>query len=154
VWAAGEARGIGGVDVAILEGRIAGLAAARRLTEATRLLPERARARSFGDAVERAFALRPELRDLPAPDTIVCRCEDVTFEQIGRHGDWRTGKLHTRCGMGPCQGRVCGPALAFLLGWNVRSVRPPVFPSPVADLAQSMTMDGEESEEPVCVGPE
>jgi len=30
--------------------------------------------------------------------------------------------------MGPCQGRVCGPAVEFLFGWQVESVRPPVFP--------------------------
>jgi hypothetical protein len=37
-------------------------------------------------------------------------------------------KLQTRCGMGACQGRICGSAVEFLFGWNDRSVRPPIFP--------------------------
>jgi hypothetical protein len=52
---------------------------------------------------------------------------------VGRaagHPSWRSAKLHTRCGMGPCQGRVCGPAAEFLFGWKPESVRPPLFPPP------------------------
>jgi hypothetical protein len=42
-----------------------------------------------------------------------------------------------RCGMGPCQGRVCGPAVRHLLGWNPESVRPPVSPARVHSLISS-----------------
>ena len=46
-------------------------------------------------------------------------------------------KLQTRCGMGPCQSRVCGPAVEFLLGWKPDSVRPPLFPVSVNSLSQA-----------------
>ena len=47
----------------------------------------------------------------------------------------REAKLHTRCGMGPCQGRICGAAGEFLLGWTTPTPRPPLFPVEVATLA-------------------
>jgi D-hydroxyproline dehydrogenase subunit alpha len=80
------------------------------------------------------FALREELRDLVKDETIVCRCEDVTFERLKAHASWRSAKLQTRCGMGPCQGRVCGAAVEFLFDWRVESVRPPILPVRVESL--------------------
>ena len=68
-------------------------------------------------------------------DTIVCRCEDVTLGAITNHKVWRSAKLQTRCGMGPCQGRICGAAIEHLLGWQSESVRPPIFPVRVETLA-------------------
>ena len=65
----------------------------------------------------------------------MCRCEDVELKRLKEHDGWRSAKLHTRCGMGPCQGRICGPAVDFLLGWKVESVRPPIFPARVESLA-------------------
>ncbi len=73
-----------------------------------------------------AFPLRPELKNLARPDTLVCRCEDVPHERLCEHSSWRAAKLHARCGMGPCQGRVCAPAAEFLFGWQIDSVRPPL----------------------------
>jgi len=134
VWCAGEATGIGGVDPALLEGQVAGLAAAGRRADAARLFAARDRARRFGRALDRAFALRPELKSLATDETIVCRCEDVTRGRLAAYGSWREAKLHTRCGMGPCQGRVCGGATEFLFGWAPASGRPPVFPVPVGVL--------------------
>ena len=75
-----------------------------------------------------AFRLRPELNMVARPDTIVCRCEDVRLAQLQPHRTWRAMKLQTRCGMGPCQGRVCGPAVEQLLGCTVDGVREPVLP--------------------------
>jgi NADPH-dependent 2,4-dienoyl-CoA reductase/sulfur reductase-like enzyme len=134
VYAAGEATGIGGLELSLVEGEIAGLAAAGRHEEARRLFPERAKQRRFADLLNRTFALRAELKTLAAPDTIVCRCEDVVFEQLRAHDSWRAAKLQTRCGMGPCQGRICGSAVEFLFGWKVESVRPPVLPVRVESL--------------------
>jgi NADPH-dependent 2,4-dienoyl-CoA reductase/sulfur reductase-like enzyme len=134
VYCAGEATGIGGLDLSLVEGEIAGFAAAGRLDEARRRFPLRESYRRFAAAVEQAFALHRGLRELPHDDTLVCRCEDVIWRRIRSCGGWREAKLHTRCGMGPCQGRVCGSAVEFLLGWKVESVRPPVFPVPVASL--------------------
>ena len=135
VYAAGESTGIGGLELSLLEGEIAGLAAAGNRDDARRLFPDRAKQRRFADLLNRTFALRDELKTLAGPETIVCRCEDVEFERLRAHDSWRTAKLQTRCGMGPCQGRICGAAVEFLFGWKVESVRPPVLPVRVESLA-------------------
>jgi NADPH-dependent 2,4-dienoyl-CoA reductase/sulfur reductase-like enzyme len=134
VFCAGEPVGIGGVETALLEGQIAGYTAADKSERARKLFNRRDAARRFAALLDEAFALREELRRLPAPDTFVCRCEDVTFARLKQRSCWRDAKLHTRCGMGPCQGRVCGPAAEFLFGWKVDSVRPPIFPARVESL--------------------
>jgi len=128
VYSAGETTGIGGLELSLVEGEIAGLAAAGKHDAARELFPLRAKQRKFADLLNRTFALRDELKHLSTPQTIVCRCEDVTFERLQKHSSWRAAKLQTRCGMGPCQGRICGGAVEFLFGWRAESVRPPALP--------------------------
>lgn len=142
VYCAGEPTGIGGVELAVLEGRIAGLAAAGRPEEARKLARRRRGKLGFVGALEQACALDPQLRSLPTGDTRVCRCEDVRFVTLHGHSTWRDAKLQTRCGMGPCQGRICGPATEFLFGWRVESVRPPIFPALVSSLGSAFESDG------------
>jgi D-hydroxyproline dehydrogenase subunit alpha len=135
IFCAGEPTGVGGVDLALIEGQIAGLAAVGRKSEAQALFSKREKLRRFTRLLGETFCLRPELRSLPSADTLVCRCEDVPFSRLREHTSWRAAKLHTRCGMGACQGRICGPATEFLFQWNPDSVRPPVFPARVENLA-------------------
>jgi hypothetical protein len=139
VYCAGEPTSIGGVELALIEGQIAGVAAAGHANEAAALCSKRRKARQFAELLDRTFRLRAELRSLSLPETIVCRCEDVPYSRLRRCTSWRSAKLHTRCGMGPCQGRVCGPATQFLFKWNLDSVRPPVFPARVETLAALST---------------
>ena len=128
VFCAGESTGIGGVDLALVEGEIAGYAATNWEDRAKHLFAKRARFQKVVRILQDAFPLRPELKNLARPDTLVCRCEDVPHERLCEHTSWRAAKLHARCGMGPCQGRVCAPAAEFLFGWQIDSVRPPLFP--------------------------
>lgn len=137
VLCAGEPAGVGGLDCALVEGELAGHAASGREDRARALLGRRRRERAFAARLEHAFALRPELRGLPSADTLVCRCEDVPWSAVRELEDARSGKLLARCGMGPCQGRVCGPALEFLKGWSRDTVRPPLVPVPLDALAMS-----------------
>jgi D-hydroxyproline dehydrogenase subunit alpha len=137
VFAAGETCGIGGVDVALVEGTIAGLHAAGHPRAALRLIRRRARLRAFADRLEDAFSLRGELRRLAGPETLVCRCEDVALCRLRPEWTSRQAKLYTRAGMGPCQGRVCGSALEFLFGWTADTVRPPLFPVPLEALKEA-----------------
>ena len=136
IYCAGETTGIGGLELSLIEGEIAGLAAAGLHHEAATRFGSRRRLRKFSGLLNQTFALRDELRSTPRPDTLVCGCEDVSFERLRKQSGWRAAKLHTRCGMGPCQGRVCGPSIEFLFGWRLESVRPPVFPVRLASLAQ------------------
>jgi NADPH-dependent 2,4-dienoyl-CoA reductase/sulfur reductase-like enzyme len=120
VFAAGEPTGNTGADAALIEGTIAGLAAAGAsgatgaagfAGRAERLIPIRDRHREFARSVGDTFAPRPELLRLADDSTIVCRCEDVPFAALRAGWSAREAKLATRAGMGPCQGRVCGPIL-------------------------------------------
>lgn len=140
VFCAGEPTGVGGVELALVEGQIAGLVAVGQTVLARKLFGERRKARSFARLLDRAFRLRSELRRLPSAETIVCRCEDVPYSRLQEHRSWRAAKLQTRCGMGPCQGRICGPATQFLFQWNPDSVRPPVFPARVESLAKVISV--------------
>jgi NADPH-dependent 2,4-dienoyl-CoA reductase/sulfur reductase-like enzyme len=134
IYCAGEATGIGGLDLALLEGQIAGLVATGQTKAARALFSARTREQQFSRHLTGSFALRAELKRLAEPETLVCRCEDVSYQALQEHTNWRAAKLQTRCGMGPCQGRVCGSATAFLFGWTPDSVRPPVTVARVASL--------------------
>jgi NADPH-dependent 2,4-dienoyl-CoA reductase/sulfur reductase-like enzyme len=138
VYCAGEPTGIGGMELAVAEGELAGLCATGGMAD-SRLIARRNALRETAKRMERAFAPRPELRALATPDTIVCRCEDVTLGAIDRSWSMRKAKLYTRAGMGPCQGRVCGAALEFLYGWPAASVRLPTEPALVSTLTAEST---------------
>lgn len=127
VWAAGESTGIGGVDKALAEGTIAGLAAAGATPQRAQL-DARRHAHAFADLLAASFGPPDAMRQACSPSTIVCRCEDVRAADLAPHKSWRSAKLQTRAGMGPCQGRVCGAACGFLYGWEEAGKRPPVFP--------------------------
>ncbi len=145
IYCVGEATGIGGIEKALLEGQIAGFAAAGRLDRAKEMAAARDRRMRFARRLNSTFALRTELRTLARDETIVCRCEDVPNGSLRDCRTWREAKLHTRCGMGPCQGRICGPATQFLYGWDSPQPRPPLFPTDVSVLAEQWKEDARSS---------
>lgn len=126
VFAAGECCGIKGERGALIDGMIAGLAAAGGQQISGRLLRARNRHRQFGARLEQAFAPRRELVDRVTDRTVICRCEGVTRAAIDSSWTQRQAKLWSRIGMGTCQGAVCGPACATLFGWEQNSARPPL----------------------------
>ncbi len=124
VYVAGEAAGVGGAALALVEGEIAGRAAADwlrgRVTRPSARLRRRRRAqRRFAMAMHLAHPVRDGWRTWLSPDTLVCRCEQVAVSaitdatQLGAD-DARTVKLLSRAGMGWCQGRMCGYAVSCL----------------------------------------
>ncbi|CAM4225626.1 FAD/NAD(P)-binding oxidoreductase [Nocardiopsis rhodophaea] len=127
VFAAGEATGIGGADLAVTEGVIAGWTAAGGRADdplLRRALRTRERHRAFAARMRRAHAIGPGWPAWLTPDTLVCRCEEVPVADIdaacavtgaGGPRSLRSLKLTTRAGLGPCQGRVCGTALTELV---------------------------------------
>jgi NADPH-dependent 2,4-dienoyl-CoA reductase/sulfur reductase-like enzyme len=133
-YAAGECTGFGGSELALVEGAIAGHAAVGNLEAGRQLWPRRARWQGFAKTLNRAFALSPRLKSLAQPDTLVCRCEDVPYAALAGHSDWREAKLASRCGMGACQGRVCGGAVHHLFGWQPSAPRPPFSPARIETL--------------------
>jgi len=137
IFAAGECVGIAGVDAAIAEGGIAAAAGMGAVISAD-LRRDRSDARGWGRRLAETFALRAEVLRLATAETIICRCEDVTFGTLDRTWTSRQAKLYTRAGMGPCQGRVCGPALRAMLGWQLDRVRTPVYPAYLSSLTDSI----------------
>lgn len=135
VWCAGEPTGVGGLELAVLEGEVAGLDVAG-LEVPSDLRRARDAGRAHARRLQAAFGLTTV--EPPPPDTIVCRCEDVPCSEIDPSWTMRQAKLYTRAGMGPCQGRVCGAALQAMFGWAPDSVRTPLVPTPVASLVSTL----------------
>ena len=155
LYAAGDGAGVRGAAAAPAAGRVAALTALQDLSIHAGA-PERlntesaalARARRAGAAMARMMALRPAMIEAIPPDTIICRCEGVTRAKIDEAAAAGAGTINqlkhfTRCGMGPCQGRMCGDAAGALLA-NARGVgvadlgfatgRIPLRPVPMASI--------------------
>jgi NAD(P)H-nitrite reductase large subunit len=117
VFAAGEITGIGGAELAAVEGELAGYAAAayvgRWSPVPARIRRRRARLRRFATALSDVYAVQPGWRQWLADDTVVCRCEEVTAQDVRRAtaergaDGLRAIRLTSRAGLGLCQGRVC-----------------------------------------------
>ncbi|WP_149183647.1 NAD(P)/FAD-dependent oxidoreductase [Streptomyces sp. TRM49041] len=154
LWAAGETGGVGGAELARTEGELAGRAVAARLRggrgagarRIAELRRRRDRMRAFADVMAAAHAPGPGWTAWLDDTTDVCRCEEVTAgrirEAVADLGarDARTVKLLTRAGMGWCQGRMCGTAVACLAardgqGEPPAERRPFAVPVPLATLA-------------------
>lgn len=158
VYAAGDCAGVAGSFVAMDEGRIAGVAAARALgylsAEKAQGRMEPSRNRLVGlmrlrEALDEISLPRPGLFELAKDDTIACRCEEITLGEIkAALGDGVTDmnevKRMTRMGMGSCQGRMCAPALQEIIAREQGlapaeigplNPRPPIKPMPIVAMA-------------------
>ena len=156
LFIAGDAGGISGAAAAPIEGEIAGLSVAHRLGALTdtefrkrsAVLRRRCHATQvFGQAMSALMAPRAGHLATATADTTVCRCEDVSRAEIesaltAGAGDINQLKSWTRAGMGPCQGRMCGEAVAALVAAQVGgrvaagqwTARVPITPVPIAAL--------------------
>jgi thioredoxin reductase len=127
VYAAGEPTGVGGADLAVAEGTLAGEAVARSLGRSGgldaaaggRARRQRRRLRAFARTQATAHPVPDGWQSWAEPDTQICRCEEVTVGEVSAAvalgaRDARAVKLLARPGMGWCQGRICGPAVASL----------------------------------------
>ena len=158
VYAIGDCTGLGGAPAAEAEGVVAGLAAARSLGLApatgqeqtvARARTQLRRQRRFQAGLWELFRAPRLLTELAGPETVICRCEDLTLADIQAGFDERAHsigavKRATRAGMGRCQGRYCGPVLAAVAAARQAlpldeaghwAPRPPVKPIRIADVA-------------------
>ncbi len=158
-FAVGDAAGVDGARAAEIQGRLAALriasdlgrlAVGKRNALAAPLWARLHAERSLRLFLETLY-MPPEWLTAPArADIIVCRCEEVTVGEV--QGLARRGvtgvnqmKSYTRCGMGPCRGRLCGPTVCAILAKS-RGVspteiepfreRPPFKPIPIRELAE------------------
>jgi bacterioferritin-associated ferredoxin len=146
VFAAGDCAGVGGAAMALREGEVAGAAAAHHALGRDRPAGARQpaalrRERRFQRLYGLLYAPRPGLTAPIRPDTVVCRCEGTRRAEIDAAvaAGARTTPLVkslTRCGMGPCQGRVCLPIVEQLTAAATgrapvpHTARAPVVPVP------------------------
>lgn len=155
IYVAGDGAGIAGARAAEERGRLAAVAAVRSLKPRAEGLPDAndlQRAAAFHETgrafLDTLFEPPPQFR-IPAGDTIVCRCEEVTAGDIrkavaiGAQGPNQI-KSYLRCGMGPCQGRLCGLTVTELIAAErgvdpsvvgYYRLRPPVKPITLGELA-------------------
>lgn len=151
---AGDGAGIAGGTAAAERGRIAAIAAVRALRPEAAVpdlqsvrqrLQREEMGRAFLDCLNRpADSFRQ-----PVGDTLACRCEEVTARQVRETADMgcegpNQMKAFLRCGMGPCQGRLCGLTVTELIAVQRKTtpaevgyyrLRPPVKPITLAELA-------------------
>ena len=157
VYVAGDGAGIGGAQAAAVQGQLTALGIAHRLKVIHSALRDQ-QAESLRAALESNLRIRPfldalyqpkEENRIPADDVMVCRCEEVTagdlrgFVALGCAGP-NQAKSFGRCGMGPCQGRLCGltvtEVIAKARGVSASEVgyyriRPPIKPITLGELA-------------------
>lgn len=167
VFVAGDGGFVHGAKSAELKGQLAALTIAREMHRIStpeyenavgpiqkdldnELLP-----RPFIDAL---YAPRDTLYTMP-DSTIVCRCEGVTAGKIrdmidDGYTDHNEIKAIIRCGMGPCQGRMCGSAVHELIAKGAgiapqdarpHRLRPPIKPVTLQELANATLGDTNES---------
>jgi NADPH-dependent 2,4-dienoyl-CoA reductase/sulfur reductase-like enzyme len=156
---AGDGGAIGGAASAQLQGRLAALAAAekqgvisvnQRDRLASPLLRALARERRLRKFLDILYRPRTRFRRPADGETIVCRCEEITANEIraaaalGCPGPNQL-KAFTRAGMGPCQGRQCALTIGELMAQSqattVRQIglhrtRPPIKPLTLGALAR------------------
>jgi NADPH-dependent 2,4-dienoyl-CoA reductase/sulfur reductase-like enzyme len=156
---AGDGAGTLGARAAACLGRLAAMDAAVRLGKldpaqrdrmASDDRAELGRQQSLRSVLDKLFPPATELLAPRGADDIVCRCEEVTVGELQDaiaqgYTEANRVKAFTRCGMGPCQGRMCGPVaaevIARALGQSADQpgqfrVRIPVRPVPLAALAE------------------
>lgn len=128
VYAAGEITGIGGADLALAEGALAGHCAAGGMPGDAEMRSAAGRRRTFAGFAARigaAHGIRPGWTAWLDDTTTVCRCEEVTVGALHaaaaatRSQGLRSLKLSTRAALGICQGRVCGRTVEELLARSV-----------------------------------
>ncbi|MET0948955.1 MAG: FAD/NAD(P)-binding oxidoreductase [Pseudomonas sp.] len=121
IFIAGDGGAIGGASVARSQGRLAALAMAYQQQHIDQTQFKRL-AKPWRQALGRENAARPLIDALyrpqaenriPGDDVTVCRCEEVSAGAIRQYVDLgclgpNQTKAFGRCGMGPCQGRMCG----------------------------------------------
>ncbi|MFC8749403.1 NAD(P)/FAD-dependent oxidoreductase [Pseudomonas oryzihabitans] len=155
---AGDGAGIGGAQAAALQGQLSALGLARSLGQITPAQRD-AQAAPLRAELERNLRIRPFLDALYRPreenripardDVTICRCEEVTagdvrrFVELGCSGP-NQAKSFGRCGMGPCQGRMCGLTVTEIIAKSrgltpdevgYYRIRPPIKPITLGELA-------------------
>ena len=162
IYAVGDGAGVAGRKVAIEEGCIAGISVASTLGSISsakareQIKPSRKRLDKiirFRKILDDISLPRKGLYELATDDTVICRCEEITLKQIktalADTIQIKDLKRMTRMGMGPCEGRMCGPSVIEMLRHRLNAPvedvgclnpRPSIKPVALGVLAANNTM--------------
>ena len=163
IYAVGDGAGVAGKKVALLEGFIAGISAACSLGHLSgaaareRIKPYQKRLNKinrFRQFLDDISLPRNGLYELATDDTVICRCEEITLKQLktaltDEAIQIKDLKRMTRMGMGPCEGRMCGPAVIEMLRHRLKvpvedlrylNPRPSIKPVALGVLAAGKTV--------------
>ena len=163
IYAVGDGAGVAGRKVAIEEGCIAGISVASALGSISRakareqIKPCRKRLdkiNRFRKILDDISLPRKGLYELATDRTVICRCEEVTLGQLKAALADDTIQIKdlkrmTRLGMGPCEGRMCGPSVIEMLRHRLNAPvedvgclnpRPSIKPVALGVLAANNTM--------------
>jgi len=159
IYVAGDGAFVHGGIPATLKGTLAALDIAEKMKalpagnkaavttkKITKKLSSELAPRPFVDALYRP---RPKLHSI-SDKTLVCRCEEVTAGEIRQsisEGCLESNEIKamTRCGMGHCQGRMCGAALSEIIAEDLKidpcdlkplNIRPPVRNISLSELSR------------------
>jgi thioredoxin reductase/bacterioferritin-associated ferredoxin len=167
VFVAGDGNFVHGAKSAELKGRLTAMRIAWEMHRLSKSEYEQ-QANSVRQELHRELLPRPFIDALYTPreelytipdDALVCRCEGVLAgrirELVGQgFSDHNEIKSIIRCGMGPCQGRMCGPAVLELVAevsgiptveTRQLRVRPPIKPVSLQELANAKLGETDES---------
>lgn len=159
IFIAGDAGGIVGAQASRHEGEAAALVILAELGRITRTERD-TRLRSVRHVRDAHLSARPFLDRLyrPSPDLVappdpvtICRCEAICAgslrQAVGRGALGPSqAKAFLRVGMGPCQGRLCGPSVTGSIARQTGQseaetgyyrVRDPIKPVTVGELARA-----------------
>lgn len=162
IYAIGDCAGIGGANLAILEGKIAAIdiAVQSGKTNFSSMEPSliqtekyMKREQKFARMLGEIFSLPEGLFSLAQPDTIICRCEQISLAEVKEAISFGAQSVTdikniTRSGMGNCQGRTCGSILTQILAREAKfnpeecqylNIRPPIHPISVEIIEEKNT---------------
>jgi len=129
IFSIGDSSGIVGAHASQLQGELVIAKIAKNLDIMNNKLEIKNNKKIISN-LKKDLRIRPFLEKLYEPSkkflipnnkkTIICRCEEVTLEQIIEiinfvKNDCNELKSFVRCGMGPCQGRMCGSTISQIL---------------------------------------
>jgi thioredoxin reductase len=160
IYVAGDGCGINGVDVAVEQGKLAGIYASLNLGRLDRTAADKLakpirkklkRLKTFQSAVSEFYSVQSGIYSLPDDDTIICRCEEVSLGEIRKairaagHFHPNDVKRRTRAGMGYCQGRLCSPAIYGIAeaepGFKPRNISDTIGRPPVKPIRMSLLLE-------------
>ena len=159
IYAVGEITGIAGAKKSYIEGQIAAWSVLNKLSlvkknklkaKLAHLKRERKHQIHYGRFINKLCYLPPTFYESIHDNTLICRCEGITMGTIRSYianGFTTTGSIKkaTRCGMGNCQGRICGPIMSDILGAYNRQatgqVGPPSVRAPIKSVPMAAFLD-------------